>query len=238
MKCLFLFFIFLFPVFLQAQETDSEAQRMETSVNFGAKAGFTSAMMLIDQLEIGEASINEIQNNYKLGYFGSFFMRINFDRHFLQPELSYNINRSKISFTYPQEEITESTSQHTASISSKLYSIELPIIYGYNFIKEGPYSMAAFGGPKLRYLWKKHCQMTFENFEQENIHEQLYPLNLSFTMGVAVTISRVFFDFRYDIGLHNICRKVGYDSAENPTVPSIQFKHKENALSFSLGVFF
>lgn len=214
-------------------------------VNFGIKGGFTSSLFLVSNFSVNGVAIDEIQNNYKIGYFGSLFMRINFDRHFLQPEISYNVNRCNITFekTLP-EDAPAGTIPTEASITSSIHSIDIPVIYGYNFIKEGPYSLAAFGGPKIRYIWDKKSEVTFENFDQLNIKEELRPLNLSFTVGVAVTISRVFFDFRYDIGLHNISKRVTCeapaDNSADETASSneIRFHRRDNVLSFSLGVFF
>lgn len=217
MKLLLTLFL-LFPILLYAQKP---GQQVETHINFGAKAGFTSAMMLIDKLNVDGEEVREVQNSYKIGYFGSLFMRINFDRHFLQPELSYTVQRSTISFDQ-------------STINSSIHSFELPIMYGYNIIKEGPYSMAVLGGPTLRYIWKKKSRTEFENFSTADLHEQLYPLNASFTLGVAITISRVFFDFRYDIGLHNITKRVSTSEELSP----IKLRRRENALSFSLGIFF
>lgn len=119
------------------------------------------------------------------------------------------------------------------------------MIYGYNIIKQHPYSLAVFGGPKLRYIPRRHSDVTFDRFDQRDIREELYPLNMSLTLGVAVTISPVFFDFRYDMGLHNISRRISYKpaydgSAGEGDTPSgqIRFQRRENVLSFSLGVFF
>ncbi|MDR0988694.1 MAG: PorT family protein [Prevotellaceae bacterium] len=210
-------------------------------VNFGIKGGFTASLLLVSELDVNNVSVKEIQNNYKIGYFGSLFMRINFDRHFLQPELSYTINRSNITFEKPDQE--GNPTGITASITSSIHSIDIPVIYGYNVIKEGPYGLAIFGGPKLRFIWNKASKVTFENFDRPGIQESLTPMNLSFTAGVAVTIARIFFDFRYDIGLHNISRRVTYDAAENkeenpmPT-EELRFNRRDNVLSFSLGVFF
>ncbi len=212
----------------------------EHKVNFGIKGGFTSSLFLVSNLSINGISINEVQNNYKIGYFGSLFMRINFGKHFLQPEVSYNINRCNITFYEPGE--IENTSE-PASITSSIHSIDIPVIYGYNVIKDGDYSMAIFGGPKLRYIWNKKSEVTFENFSINNLHERLYPINASFTMGASVTISRVFFDFRYDIGLHNISREVTEDntalsSSATGSGTELRFHRRDNVLSFSLGIFF
>ena len=186
-------------------EHPQHTHRHDRRVNFGIKGGFTSSLFLVSDLVLNGTVIDEVQNNYKIGYFGSFFMRINFKRHFLQPELSYTINRCNITFEKPlPEDAPESSIPEMASITSSIHSFEIPVIYGYNIIKEGPYSLAVFGGPKIRYIWDRQSKVTFENFDQRDIEEELYPLNVSLTAGVAVTISRIFFDFRYDIGLHII----------------------------------
>lgn len=216
--------------------------RHERPVNFGIKGGFTSTLLLVSNLTLDGITIDEIQNNYKIGYFGSIFMRINFEHHFLQPEISYNVNRCNITFEKPTE---DTAPLEMASITSSIHSIDIPVIYGYNVIKEGPYSLAVFGGPKFRYIWNKKSEVTFENFDQQDISEKLHPINLSFTLGVAVTISQIFFDFRYDIGLHNISRKVSFEDGTDTKVSDdivsnneIHFHRRDNVLSFSLGVFF
>ena len=52
--------------------------RHDRRVNFGVKGGFTSSLFLVSDLVLNGTVINEVQNNYKIGFFGSFFMRINF----------------------------------------------------------------------------------------------------------------------------------------------------------------
>ena len=81
------------PVVPGTADEEHSGHHKETPVNFGFKGGFTSSLFLVSQFSVNGVPIDEVQNNYKIGYFGSLFMRINFDRHFLQPEISYNINR-------------------------------------------------------------------------------------------------------------------------------------------------
>ena len=234
------------PIVPGTLDEEHPKRHNEHPVNFGIKGGFTSSLFLVSQFSVNGVAIDQVQNNYKIGYFGSLFMRINFDRHFLQPEISYNINRCNITFEKPlPADAPAGAAPEEASITSSIHSIDIPVIYGYNFIKEGPYSLAVFGGPKVRYIWDRKSDITFENFDQLNIEEKLRPLNLSFTAGVAVTISRVFFDFRYDIGLHNISKSVTYQAPSNDgttdgtdTPSEIRFHRRDNVLSFSFGVFF
>ena len=165
-------------------QADKKKRKTETSINFGAKGGFTASLFLVSDLSINGTHVEQVQNNYKIGYFASLFMRINFDRHFLQPELSYTINRCNITFDkpLPVDNAPEGTLPEQGSITSSIHSVEIPVIYGYNIIKDGPYSLAVFGGPKLRYIWDKKSKVTFENFNMDNIREELYPFNASLTV--------------------------------------------------------
>lgn len=229
------------PTTLYAQTGKEETKPQTVTTNFGAKAGFTAALSLLQDFNIGGMPVEQVQNDYKVGYFASFFMRVNFDRHFIQPEVSYNVNQCGVTFNKPQTNdlpIGSATPQK-ASINAKIHSIDIPIIYGYNFIKTDPYAMSVFGGPKFRYLWRHKSQITFVNFDQQDINEKLRPLNVSFTMGVAVTISRIFFDFRYDIGLLNMSKSITARRASDGTKgDEISYRRRDNVLSFSLGVFF
>lgn len=219
----------------------SAGSKQETKVNYGAKVGFTSSLFLASKFNLNATTISEMQNNYKIGYSACLFMRINFKRQFIQPELSYTINRCNIVLNKPLPvDAPANAIPEEASITSDLHSLELPILWGYNIIKEKPYSLAVFAGPKLRYLIKGKSDITFENFDQRNLHEELYPFNLSATLGVAVAIEPIFFDFRYDIGLHNVSKKISYElpADATETTHGIRFNRRDNVLSFSLGVFF
>ena len=97
--------------------------------------------------------ISEVQNNYKIGYFASAFIRVNFSRHFLQPEVTYSINRSSITFSDPILSGAPSASiMGQAELTSSMHCIEIPVLYGYHIIKEDFYSLAVFGGPNSRAL--------------------------------------------------------------------------------------
>lgn len=205
-------------------------------INFGIKAGFNSSMFIVSKLKIQDVTIDEVQNNYKIGYFGTLFMRINMKKHFIQPEVSYNVSKGEISFDKLGAQHPDLEPDY-ASVQSVLHSIDFPILYGYNIIKEGPYGMSLFAGPKLRYLWGRKNEITFHRFDQQGIHEEIYPFNASIVVGVGVNISRIFFDFRYEQGLCNISKSVTYNNYTTG-ISDITFRRRDSALSFSFGVIF
>ena len=234
MKRVILLFIYMWITFAAYGEGDHKKEKRpdDRKINVGIRGGFNSSMFLVSNLKIKDVTIDEIQNNYKIGYFGALFMRFNMKRHFIQPEISYNISRCEITFD-------KLGSQHP-DIEPDYASVN-STIYGYHVVRQGPYSMSLFAGPKLRYLWNQKNKITFENFDQQGIHERLHPFNTSAVIGVSVSISRIFFDFRYEQGLRNLSKSVTYDNIDvegRPEVSNITFRRRDNVLSFSLGVIF
>ena len=117
--------------FAQDRNADKVERPNTKKINFGIKAGFNSSMFMVSELKIKDVTIDEVQNNYKIGYFGAIFMRFNIKKHFIQPEASYNVSKGEITFD-------KLGSQHPAiepdyaSVQSVLHSIDFPILYGYN----------------------------------------------------------------------------------------------------------
>ena len=207
--------------------------------NYGIKAGFTSSIYLISNFSIGGERIRRVQNNYRVGFNGSLFMRYNMSKHYIQPEVAYNINKCEIIF---DKNVSDDSSllPAYASISSNIHSIDIPILYGYNFIKEGIYGMSFFIGPKVRYIWNNQSKMNYSNFEEQNIKEKFYPFNIGFSVGLAINISKVFFDFRYEQVVHNISKSIDYDlpKTANADEAPLVLHRRDNTISFSLGVLF
>ncbi|NDV82664.1 porin family protein [Bacteroides sp. 51] len=239
---LFILSLFVFPTFAQLRKQEAVERILKPNnkaFNFGVRVGFNSSMYLVSDFKIKDVTIDDIQNNYRIGGFVALFGRFNISRHYIQPEISYQISRSEISFD-------KLGSQHPAiepdyaSIHAKIHSIEFPVLYGFNIIKKGPYAMSVFAGPKAKFLWKQKNEITFENFEQKDMEEELYPLCLSGVLGVGVNVSRIFFDFRYEQGLTNISKTVTYENMPSTKDDSnnIIFRRREAILSFSLGVMF
>jgi len=227
--------MYCFSTFAQIKRVNPR----EHKVNFGIKGGFNSSMYFVDEFKIQDVTIDEIQNNYKVGYFGAMFIRINIKRHFIQPELHYTLSKCEIEFD-------KRGSQHPAIkpdyafINATIRTVELPLLYGYNFVKAYPYGMYFFVGPKVKYVWTQKSKLEFNNFDRSGISEDLYPVNLSAVAGIGVTISNIFFDFSYEIGLHNISRSVIYESpgGSKESTSDMTIKRRNNILNFSLGVIF
>ena len=82
--------LFLSTSVLKAEEQKQSSQT-EPKVNIGLKAGFNSSMYFTSRLQLDGQRFEDIQNNYKVGYFAALFFRFNMKRHFIQPEFTYNV---------------------------------------------------------------------------------------------------------------------------------------------------
>lgn len=209
-------------------------------VNIGVKAGFNSSMFFIDELSIDGKELEGVQNNYKVGYFATVFFRLNLKKHhFIQPEISYNVSMGSVSVS--NSLANSALLPENALVKTKVTSIDLPILYGYKFIDVHPYGMAFFVGPKVAWSWKQQTENEYSGFYQQAIRETGYPFNYSAVAGLGVNVSNVFFDFRYEIGLHNLTRSIDFDrqATEAPYNESmIVVRKRRNVMSFSVGVIF
>ena len=230
----------LLPLEGLPQSASGDKEQEYAKVNVGVKAGFNSSMYFIDKFSVGGVSLNEIQNNYKVGYFGSFFCRFNLKKHhYLQTELSYNV--SKGSIAVPQTAEYREVLTDNVLIRTSVHSIDVPLLYGYKFVDTYPYGMAFFVGPKVAYNWEKQGKSEYAGFFQQGIKEEMHPLYFSCVIGLAVNVSNIFFDFRYEAGLHNMIREVTFDASDTEApynTQAIELKKRRNVLSFSLGVIF
>ena len=210
--------------------------KQESKVNYGVKAGFSSTMYDIIRLEVNSAPISEYSAKSELSSFFTVFTRFNIKRHYLQTELSYNISNYSILFPSHQWAPSLEKSQQSV-INTQINGLELPIYYGYHILKDGPYGMSFYMGPKAKYVINEHSRFLFTNFPYSDIEEEILPLNFSLMLGLGVSINRMFFDFSFEYGLHNISQGIkSVDSEGTPHTQGIIFDRRKNVLSFSFGL--
>lgn len=208
--------------------------------NFGFKGGFTSTNFIVDGIDIGSYNIEKVQNNYRIGYFGTIFTRFNIKRHYIQTEVSYTVNKGEIRFEKWGKEADILSPTFSKAIT-EIHSIDIPILYGYNTIKEKNYGLSIFAGPKLRIHLNPESNTSFNNFTIDGLVEDLDKLSPLMVAGASVNIYNVFFDFRYEHGLSNISKNIYGTKNERFFADSkdkIRINRWYSAISFSLGLMF
>ena len=213
-------------------------QRDYTPINFGVKGGFSSTIYQVNEITIAGMPINNYMAKSEISSFYTAFIRANIKRHYLQTEVSYNISNYTIDFNTDQWN-TAALPQDKSSISTQITGFEVPLYYGFHILKEGPYGMSIYIGPKAKFILTDRSRHEFVNFPYEHIQESINPINFSLMGGFGINISRLFFDFSFEYGLHNISNGfTTIDAEETLSTESLIFNRRKNVLSFSVGFMF
>lgn len=207
-------------------------------INYGVKGGFSSTIYEVHDLTVAGMPINEYMTKSEISSFYTAFARININKHYLQTEASYNISNYSIEFNSNQWNSTAPLTDKSI-IGTKIIGIEVPIYYGYHILKEGPYGLSFYIGPKAKMVLTNFSKHTFNNFPYTHIEESIYPINFSLMTGLGINIARVFFDFSFEYGLHNISNGfTTIDIEENMSTQNLVFNRRKNVFSFSVGFMF
>lgn len=213
-------------------------QKGFSSINYGVKGGFSSTIYEVKELAVAGAPINNYIAKSEISSFYTAFARVNMKRHYLQTEVSYNISNYTINFSTNQ--FNPSAQPHDKStIGTKIIGLEVPLYYGYHILQNGPYGLSFYIGPKAKFTITDFSRHTFDNFPYTEIKENINPINFSCMIGLGINISRVFFDFSFEYGLHNISNGfTTIDLEEYSSSEDFIFDRRKNVLSFSIGFMF
>jgi len=210
-------------------------QDRDKLIDWGVKGGFNSDICVIDELSFSGNRIDYTENTYRVGISGSAFIRLNIKKVYLQLESGYNFSRGGLDFVF----MNEDNEKNPTNLSWEFNSLSAPLLIGYHIIKESPYGLNFFIGPKVTTI--------FEAKNNFKINTTNYPLNFDFKQfnysmvcGVGLNISGLFFDFRYDFGLTPILNNITYSTPIDSKDPfgKIELKNRMNSIRFSLGYIF
>lgn len=238
------YFLFLFLLLTgEVMQAQSFKEYKSKAFNWGAKVGFNSAFPIIKHFTIDGKEIENINTEYKVGLLGSLFCRVNVDRFFIQPSLEWTTSKSDLFFSYPQQESDlnnigpNQEVQPTEHRRLEVQSIGMPVLVGYNIIKEGPYGLSLMAGPKIKYNYKNAYLSYVGNEEHEYTNEST-PWNVGIVAGVGVSIWRLFFDFTYEFGINSTDSDFREKNSSLPISQEVKIDKHTNMMSFSLGFLF
>ena len=230
MRNLIICILLLFPCLLGAQESDKRLR-----FNAGLKVGF-QAVTYNDPtfgIEGYTYNSNTIQSN-RIGYTVSPFMRLSRGRLYIQIESAFGITRHSFDFTDTRESSIEKITPNIPQYDLKTYCLQVPILFGYEFVKQEKYGMSVFTGPRTKFTFTSLDDQQYRHFAYDDLHEILKKKTYYWEIGLGIKIHNVFFDFVYDMGLT--------DASEYIEAPKVkkQFKteRKDNILRFSVGMIF
>lgn len=232
--------LLLLSIFVIAVRAQSFIHIEDKAFNFGAKVGFNSTFPVVNSLTIDNIEAENIRLQYKVGYQASIFCRINIDRFFIQPDLSWSLTEGDILFTLPAEAMPNALSnviKGNDHLKLKSSSLDLPVMIGYYLVKEGPYALSVMAGPKFKYNYKVRYTTHFSDITNEYINDST-PFGIGVATGLGVSIARLFFEFTYEFGINQIESDFKDKSSQQPVERTISIDKRTNMMNFSLGFLF
>lgn len=230
MRSLIVCIMLLLPGLLSAQESNRKIK-----FNAGLKIGFQAITYNDPTFGIDGYTYNDntIQSN-KIGYTVAPFLRISRDRFYIQAESAFGIARHSFDFTDTRKSDIGEITPNIPQYDLKTYCLQVPLLIGYEFIKQDKYGMSLFTGVRTRFTFTSLDKQQFRHFTYDDLNEVLEKRTYYLEAGLGIKIYNVFFDFVYDLGLSDASKYI-----EAPKMKK-QFKanRKDNILSFSVGVIF
>jgi hypothetical protein len=230
MRSLIICILLLFPLSLGAQESDNRIR-----VNAGLKVGFQAITYNNPTFGIDGYTYNEntIQSN-KVGYTVAPFLRLSHGRFYLQTEAALGITRHSFDFTDTREGSIAGITPNIPIYDLRTYCLQVPILFGYNFVMQSSYGMSLFTGPKTKFIFTAHDRQQFKHFAYDDLEEVLEKKTYYWGVGLGVKIYNVFFDFVYDLGLTDPSKFIRAPKVRK----EFSTKRRDNILSFSVGIIF
>ena len=225
---IFLLLLFIPFFVLSAQESNKGIK-----FNAGVKLGFQAATYNITKFRIEGYKYDDsaIQSN-KTGYAITPFARLSIGRSYIQTEAVLSVSRHNFEFKEinPADQLIQLPTEYNLTT----YCIQVPLLYGHNFVFDDIYGMSFFTGPKAKFIFTGHDKQEFINFSDTSLYEDLRPIVFFWEIGLGVKISRFFFDFAYDFGFTDNTRGV-VSKKKNKRFDAERI---DNLLSFSVGMIF
>lgn len=209
--------------------------------NWGGKIGFNSALPVINSFSVDGVTMDNVETKHEVGFMASLFCRVNVERFFIQPGVSIHFTKSEFSFSAPKSsDLNNNFSFSTPTqegFELTTHSIDVPVLIGYNIVKEGPYVLSVMAGPKAKYNYRVSYTPQWEENRHEYVNDNT-PYGVSILTAVSVTVWPLFFDFSYEFGLNEVQSDFTQKGTNTPDMNKIILDKRTNILSFSLGFLF
>jgi len=238
--------LILFSFCFLAKAQSFITQFKEKPFNWGGKIGVNAAIPVVNSITINDIEMENVRQQYKVGYQASLFARLNIQHFYIQPAFTWQYTQGDIRFTIPQQinpnplpnEQIYQNSTSPNKITYKAATLDIPVMIGYYIIKEGPFALSLMAGPSFKYNYKTHYNTNLvdqaREFEDDNT-----PFRLGLATGVSVNIWRLFLDFNYEFGLNEVISDFHEIGNTNTTAEGkLRIDKRTNIMSFSLGFFF
>ena len=95
--------LILFSFCFLAKAQSFITQFKEKPFNWGGKIGVNAAIPVVNSITINDIEMENVRQQYKVGYQASLFARLNIQHFYIQPAFTWQYTQGDIRFTIPQQ---------------------------------------------------------------------------------------------------------------------------------------
>jgi hypothetical protein len=167
----------------------------QVSVNFGPKIGINYSRLSFSGAD------RRISNRYATGYQGGAFLRINFNRFYMQPEALFNEKGSRLSFD------ADPSDQVGSRISGKvkLRSLDVPLLLGVKLIDSKLFNLRIAAGPVYSRQLNDRSDILDNLLPDSRFRRNQY----GYQAGLGIDLANLTLDARYEGGFQRIVPELG-----------------------------
>ena len=208
----------------------TQAQVKELNVskrfNWGIRLGVNAPLVDIRHMSLDGIPVDESDSESSLGLTGSFIGRYNIKRHYIQLEVGMHQSHTRL--CNPDHGLDK--------INTSAYAVDVPVLYGYNITKHGPFLMNLFAGPRVSYICNETSRINTSGNVSRNLVYNDKPNSFSFYAvgGLSTTIGHLYIDFRYAYCIRN-SKDQSFNIGLDNTTGQVKLSRAINELSISIG---
>lgn len=197
------------------------------AIQLGNPLGSQCAVSRHKTFNLEREQSQRIRFRIEAGIIRFFYRKIQFQKHYIQLEVGMHQFHTRL--YNPDYELRK--------INTSAYTLDVPILYGYNITKHGPYLMNLFAGPRVSYIFNETSGISTTGGSFRNLIYDESPNSFSFYLigGLSTTIGHLYIDFRYAYCVGNskdLSFKVNPDELQTSQV---KLSRAVNELSISIG---
>lgn len=208
----------------------TQAQVKELNVskrfNWGIRLGVNAPLVDIRHMSLDGTPVDESDSESSLGLTGSFIGRYNIKRHYIQLEVGMHQSHTRL----------YNPDYGLSKINTSAYAVDVPVLYGYNITKHGPFLMNLFAGPRVSYICNETSRINTSGNVSRNLVYNDKPNSFSFYAvgGLSTTIGHLYIDFRYAYCIRN-SKDQSFNIGLDNTTGQVKLSRAINELSISIG---
>lgn len=208
----------------------TQAQVKELNVskrfNWGIRLGVNAPLVDIRHMSLDGTPVDESDSESSLGLTGSFIGRYNIKRHYIQLEVGMHQSHTRL----------YNPDYGLDKINTSAYAVDVPVLYGYNITKHGPFLMNLFAGPRVSYICNETSRINTSGNVSRNLVYNDKPNSFSFYAvgGLSTTIGHLYIDFRYAYCIRN-SKDQSFNIGLDNTTGQVKLSRAINELSISIG---